>query len=100
MLLIVAPAGAGAGLGAGLGDGALPPDAPGAAGGGLVGVDGVGEAVEGPGEGLEAVPGLGTVIVVLVGMGALPPHPATATKSAPDKLVVKTERGTKRISRF
>ena len=94
ILLMIVPAGAGVGLGDGVG---FPPEGVGEGAGGGVGVgDGVDEVV--PGEGAEFVAGAGVVVLVLSGAEAVPPHPATASKSVPDRQVFKSPGGKKRIS--
>lgn len=100
MLLIVVPAGLeGVGFGDGVGDGLEPPDEEfgGEPGGELVEFEGVGEVLETPGTGSEAV---AVAVPVLVGTEAVPPHPAIATRTVPASPIFKSVWGTERISQF
>lgn len=78
MLLMVFPAGAAVGLGDGFG---LPEGVGGGVGAGLVVVEDPGVVVE-EGGGTELVAGAGAVMDVLSAVEALPPHPATISRSA------------------
>jgi len=95
MPLMVVPAGLGAGFGVGFdelgGGGVAEPEDPGFEAEGLV---------EPAGAEFDAVAGVGTAVVPLADVEAVPPHPTITTKIAPKKPLSNTKTGTERISQF